>query len=41
MVRKSDGVMVASAELSAVMLHADSLKPARVPAWIKEKLVTR
>ena len=36
--RKSDGALVAVAELSAVMLHADSLKPARVPAWIKEKL---
>jgi YbgC/YbaW family acyl-CoA thioester hydrolase len=36
--RKSDGEMVAVADLSAVMLHADSLKPARVPAWIKSKL---
>jgi acyl-CoA thioester hydrolase len=38
MTRKSDGVLVASAELSAVMLHADSLKPARVPPWIKKVL---
>ena len=36
--RISDGVVVASAELSAVMLHADSLKPARMPAWIKAEL---
>ena len=37
--RISDGVVVASAELSAVMLHADSLKPARIPAWIKAELL--
>jgi len=37
--RKSDGVVVATAELSAVMLHADSLKPARMPAWIKAELL--
>ena len=37
--RISDGVVVASAELSAVMLHADSLKPARMPAWIKVELL--
>ena len=39
MTRKSDGVVVATAELSAVMLHAESLKPARVPAWIKAELL--
>jgi acyl-CoA thioester hydrolase len=38
MTRKKDGVLVAEAELSAVMLHADSLKPARVPQWIKKVL---
>jgi acyl-CoA thioester hydrolase len=38
MTRKEDGVLIASAELSAVMLHADSLKPARMPAWIKAEL---
>jgi acyl-CoA thioester hydrolase len=38
MTRKSDGVLVATAELSAVMLHADSHKPARVPPWIKKVL---
>jgi len=37
--RISDGVVVATAELSAVMLHADSLKPARMPAWIKAELL--
>ena len=38
MTRKTDGVLIAEAELSAVMLHADSLKPARMPAWIKAEL---
>lgn len=38
MTRKADDVLVATAELSAVMLHADSLKPARMPAWIKAEL---
>jgi acyl-CoA thioester hydrolase len=38
MVRKSDGALVASAELSAAMLSADSLRPARMPAWLKGKL---
>lgn len=38
MTRKSDGALVATAELSAVMLHADSLKPARVPPWIGKVL---
>ena len=38
MTRKSDGALVATADLSAVMLHADKLKPARVPAWIRERL---
>ena len=33
------GVLVAEAELSAVMLQADSLKPARMPAWIKTELM--
>jgi len=36
--RKNDGVLVATAEVTAVMLHADTLKPARMPAWIREKL---
>lgn len=38
MTRKSDGALVATAELSAVMLHAESLKPARVPPWIGKVL---
>lgn len=36
--RKSDGVLVATAELTAAMLHADSLKPARMPAWMETEL---
>ena len=36
--RKNNGELVATAEVTAVMLHAESLKPARMPAWIKEKL---
>ena len=39
MTRQSDGKVVATAELSAVTLHADSLRPARVPAWIEERLI--
>jgi acyl-CoA thioester hydrolase len=38
MTRKSDGALVATAEVSAAMLHADSLKPARVPPWIAKVL---
>ena len=38
MTRKEDGVLIATAELSAVMLHADTLKPARMPAWIRAEL---
>ena len=36
--RKSDGVLLATAELSAAILHADSLKPARMPAWMETEL---
>jgi len=39
MKRKSDGTVVATAELTAVMLHAGSLKPARVPQWIRDILI--
>jgi acyl-CoA thioester hydrolase len=38
MTRKSDGVLVATAELSAAMLHADSHRPVRLPPWIKKVL---
>ncbi|MGH8035397.1 MAG: YbgC/FadM family acyl-CoA thioesterase [Lysobacterales bacterium] len=38
MTRKKDGVLVATAELSAAMLHADSLKPARMPHWLHVEL---
>jgi acyl-CoA thioester hydrolase len=36
--RKDNGEVVATAEVTAVMLHADSFKPVRMPAWIKQKL---
>jgi len=36
--REVDGVLVATAELSAALLHADSLKPARMPAWLEAQL---
>ena len=38
MTRKADDVLIATAELTSVMLHADSLKPARMPAWMKAEL---
>ena len=37
-IRKTDGVLVATADITAAILHADSLKPARMPAWIKAEL---
>ena len=36
--QKENGEVVAIAEVTAVMLHADTFKPARMPTWIKEKL---
>jgi len=38
MIRKTDDALVATAELSAVLLHADTHKPARVPDWLKKVL---
>lgn len=38
MTRKSDGVLVATAQLSAAMLRADSLKPTRLPACLDLEL---
>ena len=35
--RVSDEELIATAELSAAMLHADSLKPARMPDWLEAK----
>jgi acyl-CoA thioester hydrolase len=35
--RVADGELIATAELSAAMLHADSLKPARMPVWLEAK----
>jgi len=38
MTRKSDGAVVATADVTAVMLHAHNHRPARVPAWLKKVL---
>lgn len=38
MTRERDGALVATAELTACLLHAQSHKPARVPAWIEKVL---
>jgi tol-pal system-associated acyl-CoA thioesterase len=38
--RTSDRALVATAELSAALLNAKTLKPARLPGWIKEKLLS-
>ena len=37
-IRKDNGEVVATAQVTAVLLHADSFKPARMPAWIRQKL---
>jgi acyl-CoA thioester hydrolase len=37
--RKSDGALIATAKLSAVMLHADTLKPARMPTWMQAEFI--
>ena len=36
--RKTNGELMATADITAAMLHADSLKPARMPAWIRVEL---
>lgn len=36
--REKDGALIATAEVTAVMLRADTLKPARLPGWIKDML---
>jgi acyl-CoA thioester hydrolase len=36
--RKKDGALMATADLSVVLLHADSLKPARMPGWLQTEL---
>ena len=38
MTRKSDGELIASADVTAAMLQADTLRPTRMPAWIKQKM---
>lgn len=36
--RKSNGELVATADITAALLHSDSLKPARMPAWVRAAL---
>jgi acyl-CoA thioester hydrolase len=36
--READGALIAAAGVTAVLLNADSLKPARMPEWIRKKL---
>jgi len=36
--RESDGALIASADVTAAMLHADTFRPARMPAWVKHKM---
>jgi acyl-CoA thioester hydrolase len=38
MTRKSDGELIATADVTAAMLQADTFRPARMPAWIKQKM---
>ena len=38
MTRKDDGALVASADVTAAMLRADTLRPVRMPDWIKNKM---
>jgi tol-pal system-associated acyl-CoA thioesterase len=38
MTRRRDDALVATADLTACLLHADSHKPARVPEWINKVL---
>ncbi|NIP17024.1 MAG: tol-pal system-associated acyl-CoA thioesterase [Xanthomonadales bacterium] len=38
MLRRSDGVLLASAEVTAACLAADTFRPVRLPGWIREKM---
>jgi acyl-CoA thioester hydrolase len=38
MTRKGDDALIATAEVTAAMLRADTLRPARMPAWIREQM---
>ena len=38
MTRKADGALIASADVPAVMLQADTLRPVRMPDWIKRTM---
>jgi acyl-CoA thioester hydrolase len=37
MTREGDGALIATADVTAAMLKADTLRPARMPAWIRNK----
>ena len=38
LLRVADGALIATAEVTAAMLRADTLRPARMPVWIKQKM---
>jgi len=38
MTRKGDDALIATADVTAVMLQADTLRPVRMPDWIKQKM---
>ena len=38
MTREADGALIASADVTAVMLQADTLRPVRMPGWIKRTM---
>lgn len=38
MTRKDDGELIATADVTAAMLQADTLRPARMPDWIRQKM---
>lgn len=38
LVRSSDGVLLASAEVTAACLEAESFKPTRTPEWLRKKI---
>ena len=38
MTRAGDGALIATADVTAAMLRADTFRPARMPAWIRQKM---
>ena len=38
MTRRADGALIATADVSVALLHADNHKPARVPPWLMKVL---